>query len=122
MEVVAEITNLPFGAVFMINFLYELTATGTSYEKSCTGILVRDENGHITHGRNLDFDFAQYVANLTVVLDHYDENNKLVYSANAIVGTVFYHSGVRPGAFSINEDTRNEYSIWQILNNLFIKQ
>jgi len=121
MEIVAEIADVPFGAVFLINFLYELTATSTSNEKSCTGVLVRDENGHIIHGRNLDFNFAPYVANLTVVIDHYDQNDNLIYSANAIIGTIFYHSGVRYGGFSINENTRNEYSIWQILDNLFIK-
>ncbi len=33
----------------------------------CTGILASKSNGQIIHGRNLDYDYAPYLANVTYI-------------------------------------------------------
>ena len=53
-EMIAEIKGickgaaLPFPQVTLLNFLYEFTT------KACSGILVRNDQNQILHGRNLD--------------------------------------------------------------------
>ena len=50
MQGISEVTKLKFSYIFIANFAYELNT-------ACTGILIRDENNTIMHGRNLDFNF-----------------------------------------------------------------
>lgn len=42
---------MPFGELFVINFMYELFAY-------CTSIVFRNSEGRIIHGRNLDYEMA----------------------------------------------------------------
>jgi len=45
--------DLTLGKLFVINFLYEISTI-----KACSGILIKDSQGNILHGRNLDFGFG----------------------------------------------------------------
>lgn len=53
MEVISEISGIPFDDVVLINFVYEIY----SHTKACTSIVVRNAYGEIFHGRNLDYTF-----------------------------------------------------------------
>jgi len=77
----------------------------------CTSVVARTDENKIIHGRNLDFEFFRYFANLTAVLD-FHMNGKLLYSADTVVGASFFHTGTRHGAFGISVDERKTGSIW----------
>lgn len=50
-DAVSQLTKIPFEKLIFLNFLYEFTTV----IKACTGILVRNDEGKILHGRNWDF-------------------------------------------------------------------
>ena len=47
MEVMAELTGISFGRVYVVNYLYEIVW--------CTSLVLQNKDGVIMHGRNLDF-------------------------------------------------------------------
>jgi acid ceramidase/N-acylethanolamine-hydrolysing acid amidase len=49
-EAVAKLSGYPFERIFFINFMYEYSTI-----KACTGVVARNDEGKIIHGRNLDF-------------------------------------------------------------------
>lgn len=57
------------------------------------------------HGRNLDFEMWELLAKLLVNIEYY-KDGKLLFASDTVVGSVFALTGVRPGAFAINVDTR----------------
>jgi len=61
MQAIADLAQVPFGKVFLLNFLYDITAF-----KFCTSIVARTSSGKIIHGRNLDFPFWRMIAGLSV--------------------------------------------------------
>jgi len=73
--------------------------------KACTGILVRTDEGKIIHGRNLDFDMWNLLANLAARIEYY-KNGKLLFSVDQIVGSVFTLTAHKTGSFSVEVNTR----------------
>jgi hypothetical protein len=73
--------------------------------KACTGILIRNSEGKVLHGRNLDFEMWEILAKLVVNVEYYKNGQKL-FSVDTVVGSVFALTGIRHGAFAINVDTR----------------
>jgi len=51
-RVISELSGVEEGEIYFLNFAYDISTT-----KACSGVLSRDENGTIWHGRNLDFEF-----------------------------------------------------------------
>jgi hypothetical protein len=72
---------------------------------ACTGFLVRNSEGVVIHGRNLDFEMWELLSKLLVNIEYYRDGKRL-YSVDTVAGSVFALTGVRFGAFSINVDTR----------------
>ena len=99
-EVIAELSGMPFEKLIFLNFMYEFSTV-----KACSSILVKNTEGKVIHGRNMDFEMWELVSKLMVNVAHYKEG-KLVYTANAIAGMAFTLTGIRHGAFAISEDTR----------------
>ena len=75
--------------------------------KACSGIIVRNDEGKIIHGRNLDFSMWELLANLAARIQYY-RGGKLLYSVDAIVGSVFTLTAHKQGAFSVEINTRYE--------------
>lgn len=73
--------------------------------KACTGILIRNQNGKVMHGRNLDFEMWTLLSRLLVKMDYY-RGKQRVFSVDAVVGSAFALTGIRHGAFAVNVDTR----------------
>lgn len=83
--------------------------------------MVRNAEGQIIHGRNMDFEMWELLSKLVANVEYYDGERR-VYSVDTVVGSVFALTGIRHGAFAINEDTRkakhfSEDLISVIINN-----
>lgn len=96
----SKLMNVPFEKMFFYNFFYEFSTIPL-----CTGFLVRNKDGVVLHGRNLDFEMWELVSKLLVTIDYY-KDGKFLYSSDSVVITAFALTGMKPGAFSINVDTR----------------
>ncbi|XP_063281897.1 N-acylethanolamine-hydrolyzing acid amidase-like [Pelobates fuscus] len=59
---IAKTLGVHPGDVLGLNLVYEATAY-------CTSIIAQDEKGNLYHGRNLDYNFADILRNLTVDLN-----------------------------------------------------
>lgn len=59
---VAEGINITLAEIIMMNVAYDLSAF-------CTSIVAKDNNGIIYHGRNLDYQHADSLKNLTIHVD-----------------------------------------------------
>lgn len=115
-QTIADLMDLKFGEVFALNFLYEISSLW--WNKECTGIIYRNAEGKIIHGRNLDFEFWTTFAGLSFVGDFYDKHNNLIYSAEGVAGAAFFHTGIRHGKFSINVNSRYEGNFKDLLGSI----
>ena len=57
------------------------------------------------HGRNLDFPLWGTLANLLIHAE-YTIGGKKIFNSDLVVGSVFSLTGSKPGAFSMNVNTR----------------
>jgi len=62
-DALSTLSGYPFEKIFFINFMYEFSTI-----KACTGVVMRNEEGHIIHGRNLDFSMWELLAGLTATV------------------------------------------------------
>jgi hypothetical protein len=104
-DALATLSGYPFEKIFFFNFFYEFSTIPV-----CTGFLVRNKAGTVMHGRNLDFEMWELLSKLLVTLDYYKDGN-YVFTHYAVAGSVFSLTGTRPGAFSVNVDTRGARSL-----------
>lgn len=111
---VANLSGFPFEKIFFLNFMYEYSTI-----KACTGILIRNSEGRIFHGRNLDFEMWEILAKLVTNVQ-YHKGGKLLYSVDTVVGSVFALTGIRHGAFAINVDTRKQTHIYDDIISVLV--
>ena len=108
---VAKYSELTFGEVFLINFIYEIFA-------SCTSIISINSEGHIIHSRNLDYVFKDILANLTVRFKFW-RNGTLLYEGDGEAGYLGLVTGLRHNGFgvSINERKKGDplLTIYEVL-------
>lgn len=100
---VSELADIEFHLLYMINFIYEFAAF-------CTSIVVRTESERIIHGRNLDFEFANLIANLSASVNFY-KNGELLFQGGFIAGHIGVHFGQKPGKFGVSLDERDKGSL-----------
>ncbi len=60
-DAVAQLSGFPFEKMFFLNFMYEFSTFN-----ACTGLLVRNSEGKVMHGRNLDFEMWTILSRLLV--------------------------------------------------------
>jgi len=65
-------------------------------KKMCTSVIIRNNQNRIFHGRNLDYNYAPLLANLSTIID-YTLNGKIQYTVDAFVGTVLLLTATKPG-------------------------
>lgn len=104
---VANLSGYPFNKLFFLNFMYEFSTI-----KACTGILIRNSEGKVMHGRNLDFEMWEILAKLVVNVQYHKKGER-IFSVDTVVGSVFALTGIRHGAFAINVDTRKQTNIYE---------
>jgi hypothetical protein len=86
----------------LMNFVYEFSV-------GCSGIVIRNSENQILHGRNMDFPMFEYFSKLLAVVDFY-VGDIYICTIDSVVGSVFALTGIKPGKFAINEDTRTAES------------
>ena len=111
---VAKYSGLTFGEVFLMNFIYEILA-------SCTSIISIDEQGNIYHGRNLDYNFKDILAEVTIRLRFF-RNNTLLYEGDGEAGYLGLVTGLRHGAFGVSINERNKGGSWDSIYKVLFKK
>ena len=89
-----------------LNLLYEFTTIN-----ACTGIVLRNSEGKIIHGRNWDFEMFDLLASMVAKVEYYRGDVK-VFTEDAVAGSVFSLTGIKHGAFAVSANARKpkEYS------------
>ncbi|XP_041607888.1 acid ceramidase isoform X2 [Vulpes lagopus] len=111
MKGIAAVTGVPLGEILSFNVFYEFFTI-------CTSIITEDKEGHLLHGRNMDFGVflgwninnntwvvTEQLKPLTVNLD-FQRNNKTVFKASSFAGYVGMLTGFKPGLFSLTLNER----------------
>ena len=114
LQAIAQLSGMEFSMMYLVNFVYELTAY-------CTSTIIRTASGKIIHGRNLDFAFMPYAANLTAQVSFYRGGN-LLYKADVTVGSLGILAGVKPGKFAISLNERHKGSLLTNLREYFFQK
>uniref|UniRef100_A0A2K5CFJ0 ceramidase n=1 Tax=Aotus nancymaae TaxID=37293 RepID=A0A2K5CFJ0_AOTNA len=111
MKGIAAVTDIPLGEIISFNIFYE-------FFTMCTSIVAENKEGHLVHGRNMDFGvflgwnienntwvITEELKPLTVNLD-FRRNNKTVFKASSFAGYVGMLTGFKPGLFSLTLNER----------------
>lgn len=62
-DAIARLSGLPFDKLFFLNFMYEFSTF-----KACSSILVKNSEGTVIHGRNMDFEMWELVSKMQVTV------------------------------------------------------
>ncbi|GAB6029115.1 Solute carrier 6 [Chamberlinius hualienensis] len=108
---ISKATGMELGEIGLYNIFYELFSV-------CTSIVAQTSDGHLYHGRNLDFGIfmgwdyktktwkaTDILRHLTVQLD-FQKGGKTVFKSVNFVGYVGLLTGMKPEKFSISVDER----------------
>lgn len=71
----------------------------------CTSIVAEDADGHIYHGRNLDWNLGDALLKLIINVD-YQRGGKTVFTGTTLVGFIGVLNGMRAGQWSWSMDAR----------------
>lgn len=98
-EGIAKILDEDIHLVLMLQYAQELEYA------LCTSIVARKPNGHVIHGRNLDFAFADAVRNATYIAKFY-RRGEYLYDANMFGGYVGVLTAFKRNAYSLSLNSR----------------
>ena len=113
-EGLAVATGIPLGELLVYNFLNELTAY-------CTSIVVENEKGVITHGRNLDFGLTDKLKDSVIIVD-VKRNGKLVCTGVTYAGYVGFFTGVKQNGFSVSANDRTSGTLLENILELLLNR
>lgn len=97
--------NLSLAEGILVNLAYEASAF-------CTSIVAQDSQGHIYHGRNLDYTFGNALRKLTVDVQ-FLKNGQVAFTGTTFVGYVGLWTGQRPHKFTVSGDERDKGWWWE---------
>ncbi|KAF7654335.1 hypothetical protein LDENG_00071310 [Lucifuga dentata] len=83
--------------IIILNFAYEISAF-------CTSVVAQDKNGHIYHGRNLDYPHP-VLRNLTIDVS-FLRNGEVAYRGTSFAGYVGLWTGQSPNKFTVSGNER----------------
>ncbi|XP_058049452.1 N-acylethanolamine-hydrolyzing acid amidase [Ahaetulla prasina] len=89
----------------LLNLAYEFTAF-------CTSIVAQDKQGNIYHGRNMDYDFGDYLSKITIDVD-FIKDGQVKFSGTTFFGYVGLWTGQSPHKFSISGNERDVGYWWE---------
>ncbi|XP_029948514.1 N-acylethanolamine-hydrolyzing acid amidase-like [Salarias fasciatus] len=95
--------------IIMLNFAYEVTAF-------CTSIVAQDKNGHLFHGRNLDYPHS-VLRNLTINIS-FLKKGEVAYTGTSFAGYVGLWTGQSPNKFTVSGDQRGSEHLWNWWKNI----
>uniref|UniRef100_A0A3Q0RNR8 N-acylethanolamine-hydrolyzing acid amidase n=1 Tax=Amphilophus citrinellus TaxID=61819 RepID=A0A3Q0RNR8_AMPCI len=96
--------------VILLNFAYEVSAF-------CTSIIAQGKNGHVYHGRNLDYPHP-VLRNLTVNVV-FLKNGKVAYRGTSFAGYVGLWTGQSPNKFTVS-GTEHWWNWWKNIVSAFL--
>ncbi|XP_041354916.1 N-acylethanolamine-hydrolyzing acid amidase-like [Gigantopelta aegis] len=114
MRGIAKTMNVSLGDVVFLNIIYDLSAFGrddSRFGKACTSIVSEDVNGLIWHARNLDYDFADILRNVTIGV-HFQTGGSTTYSSITFAGYVGVLTGQKPHGYTITVNERDQGNWW----------
>ncbi|XP_039206252.1 N-acylethanolamine-hydrolyzing acid amidase [Crotalus tigris] len=100
------------GDGLLLNLAYEFTAF-------CTSIVAQDKQGNIYHGRNMDYDFGEYLRKITIDVD-FIENGQVKFKGTTFFGYVGLWTGQSPHKFSITGNERDVGYWWENAISAFL--
>mmetsp|Transcript_41040 Transcript_41040/g.114058 ORF Transcript_41040/g.114058 Transcript_41040/m.114058 type:complete len:383 (-) Transcript_41040:207-1355(-) len=114
---IARETGLEVQDLVLVGVFYDLFAAAKSplAFAACMGVVAQSTSGEITHGRNLDYDFAADLAKITLVID-FARNRTTVFTAVTFGPNPTFNTAVKWGGFSV---TQNERDRGNVLTNLW---
>ena len=68
----------------------------------------------------MDFDMWEMLSNLAAKIE-YMHGDDLVFTADYYIGSVFVHTGIRHGAFTIEANSRSAVDSSKIIESIFKK-
>ena len=100
---VADVLNVTFGDVALVNLFFEITPF-------CTSIVSQSASGRVYHGRNMDFGLAmptlsENLRDIAVDVE-FRKAGETAFVVTTFAGYVGAATGMRPGAFSITANER----------------
>ncbi|XP_068576676.1 N-acylethanolamine-hydrolyzing acid amidase-like [Cebidichthys violaceus] len=95
--------------VIILNFAYEISAF-------CTSIVAQDKNGHVYHGRNLDYPHP-VLRNLTMDVV-FLKNGTVAYRGTSFAGYIGLWTGQSPNKFTVSGDQRGSEHWWNWWKNV----
>nr|XP_020660909.1 N-acylethanolamine-hydrolyzing acid amidase isoform X2 [Pogona vitticeps] len=102
---ICDALGLDVGDGLLLNLAYESTAF-------CTSILAQDKNGHIYHGRNMDYAFGDILRQITIEVN-FVKNGQVKYRGTTFFGYVGLWTGQSPYKFTISGDERDQGNWWE---------
>jgi len=91
----------------------DIDSTGAVYPRHvegpglCTSVVAQDLQGHIWHGRNLDWNLPNAMLDFAIDVE-FKRGNRTVFYGTTIVGFVGVLNGMVPGEFSVSVDARSK--------------
>lgn len=94
---ISQMTGIRLGDVVLSNLIYDITTF-------CTSVVAQNSDGTIMHGRNLDYNFKDFLKNLTYIAK-FVKNGTLLYTSLQPAGYIGILTGhkYKSFTFSINE-------------------
>jgi len=86
----------------MLNYAFEL------HQALCTSVVARMPDGHVIHGRNLDFGFADTMRNSTFRAQFY-KGGKFLFESTQFGGFTGVTTAYKPGEFSMSLNARGSH-------------
>ncbi|XP_039263558.2 N-acylethanolamine-hydrolyzing acid amidase-like [Styela clava] len=108
---ISEGFQIDLGLVVFANIFYDMEAYAGSPLRMCTSIVTMDREGQIIHGRNFDFDFADILRNITVVME-FQKGAKTLFYGVGFAGMIGPQTVYKPGAFTLSVNQRNTGKWW----------
>eukprot|EP00938_MAST-03A_sp_MAST-3A-sp1_P000784 g784.t1 len=119
MQSIARLTNLDLDILAAISTIYDLSASSALSGKACTGIVIQNDKDEIIHGRNLDYNFPPQMENLTAIVD-FKRNGTVLFTSVSYIFMTAFNTAMKPGAFSLSQDERDQGSIFTNMHDLFL--
>lgn len=120
---ISAASNVSLAVLAAINLFYDFTAAKGFSGKACTSVVTEPAAGGIIHGRNLDYDsnLVKVLKDL-VALVQWKSGGRVVFYSVSHIGMVAFNTALRPGAFSLSHDERDQGPIVVNAWDIFVRR
>ncbi|KAI3385168.1 hypothetical protein SNEBB_000049 [Seison nebaliae] len=105
--------DLLLSDIVLANVLYDFTA-------HCTSIVGENSDGHVIHGRNLDFDYTDQLRGMVFLLNFESIQKNISYKVVGFPGVIGVNSGQKDHGFSLSLNQRFTMKEWEEILRFWI--